>query len=109
MPGSPYRIMWLVVMFDLPTGSKAERKAYQAFHKFLLKDGFTQMQYSIYIRCCASPENMEAHLGRIQGRVPHEGEVRILELTDKQFGRMHVFQGKMRKEPEKGMTQLELF
>lgn len=106
---NPYRVMWLIVMFDLPTKRAKERKAYQLFHKFLVKDGFTQMQYSVYLRVCPSPENAEVHIGRVGANLPPDGEVRILQLTDKQFERMRVFLGKSEREPEKGMAQLELF
>ena len=34
-----YRIMWLVVMFDLPTTSKKERHDYTVFRKQLERDG----------------------------------------------------------------------
>jgi len=109
MIGSPYQIMWLVVMFDLPTKTKPERRRYQRFHQFLLKDGFTMMQYSVYMRFCASPENADAHRRRIQANIPPEGEVRILQLTSKQFERMEIFLGKTRVEPEKEVPQLLLF
>ncbi|RME41323.1 MAG: CRISPR-associated endonuclease Cas2, partial [Deltaproteobacteria bacterium] len=36
-----YRIMWVLVLFDLPTTSKKERKAYHTFRNHLLEDGFT--------------------------------------------------------------------
>ena len=45
---SEYRIMWVLVFFDLPTGTKKERKAYSDFRDALVKDGFTMFQYSIY-------------------------------------------------------------
>ena len=35
-----YKIMWLVVMFDLPTASKKERHDYAVFRKNLERDGF---------------------------------------------------------------------
>ncbi len=106
---SPYRIMWLLVMFDLPTCEPEERRDYQQFHKFLIKDGFRMMQYSVYMRYCASPENAEAHMGRIKAHLPPEGEVRILQLTSKQFERMQVYCGKLRREPEKEVPQLAFF
>ena len=56
---SEYRIMWILVFFDLPTDTKRERKAAGDFRKQLLKDGFTMFQFSIYVRHCASMENVE--------------------------------------------------
>ena len=91
--------MWLVVMFDLPVDTKTARRAYTQFRKKLLLDGFTRMQFSVYIRHCASEENTEVHTQRGQWMVPDDGEVRILSITDKQFERMRVFWGKRRKPP----------
>lgn len=45
-----YRIMWLFVFFDLPTETKKDRKNASGFRNQLLKDGFSMMQYSVYIR-----------------------------------------------------------
>mgnify|MGYP000443600759 CR=1 FL=1 len=101
--------MWLVVMFDLPVDTQAGRRAYAQFRKHLLRDGFTMMQFSVYIRHCASEENAAVHFRRIEMAVPDDGEVRIIGITDKQFERMRVFWGKRRKAPESAPAQLELF
>lgn len=101
--------MWVVAMFDLPVDSKVARRRYGQFRKALLKDGFARMQFSVYIRHCASRENAEVHMQRIQAALPLEGEVRVLTITDKQFERMHVFWGKARQRPEHAPAQLELF
>ncbi len=96
-------------MFDLPVDTKAARRAYALFRKALLNDGFTRMQFSVYIRHCASEENADVHIQRVQGFLPDDGEVRVLTITDKQFERMRVFWGKRRKPPEPAPQQLELF
>lgn len=106
---SGYRCMWLLTMFDLPVDTKEARRAYTRFRKSLLKDGFTRMQFSVYTRHCASEENMEVHITRVQGALPGDGEVRLLSVTDKQFERMQVFWGKTRKPTESPPRQLELF
>jgi len=101
--------MWVVTMFDLPVDTKKARKAYAQFRKGLIRDGFTQMQYSVYIRHCASEENAAVHMGRVERSVPADGEVRILLITDKQFERMRIFWGRKRRKPEPPPPQLELF
>ena len=101
--------MWVVTMFDLPTDTKKARRQYALFRKFLLEDGFQRMQYSVYVRHCASQENADVHIQRIEGNVPPDGEVRILTLTDKQFERMRIFWGKARKSPALPPSQLQLF
>jgi CRISPR-associated protein Cas2 len=106
---SAYRFMWVVVFFDLPVDTKAARKAYAEFRKQLLKDGFTMLQYSVYARHSTSEENMLVHVKRVEGWVPPDGEVRILVVTDKQFERMRIFWGKIRKMPAPQPRQLEFF
>ena len=104
-----WRSMWLMVMFDLPTDTKAARKAYQEFRGFLLEDGFTMLQYSVYARHCPSSENAEVHERRINAALPPDGEVRLLLFTDKQFSRMKIFYGKIRRVTEKAPEQITLF
>ena len=106
---SDYRFMWIVAMFDLPTDTSQARRAYTQFRKALLKDGFTMMQYSVYVRHCASLENTTVHMQRVQVALPDDGEVRVLTVTEKQFQRMGIFWGKLRKPPDPTPKQLELF
>lgn len=101
--------MWVIAMFDLPTDTPKERKAYTRFRKDLLNDGFTMMQYSVYIRHCASIENAKVHAARMGRCVPSAGEVRFLTITDKQFGRIETYVGKNRKAAPNPPAQLEFF
>ena len=91
---SQYRVMWIMVFFDLPTETKKDRKAYAAFRKNLIQDGFSMFQFSIYIRHCASIENAETHIKRVTSRLPEYGKVGIMCITDKQFGNISIFYGK---------------
>ncbi|MFO0453501.1 MAG: CRISPR-associated endonuclease Cas2 [Pseudomonadota bacterium] len=104
-----YRIMWIMVLFDLPTETKKDRKNYADFRKKMQKDGFTMFQFSAYLRHCASRENMEVHVKRIKTNLPPRGHVGILTVTDKQFGMMQVFYGGMKKEKAPVPQQLEMF
>lgn len=106
---SEYRVMWIMVFFDLPTETKRERREHALFRKNLVKDGFTMFQFSIYIRHCASKENMQVHIRRIKKFIPDKGKVGIIGITDKQFGDMEIFIGKKETSPEHGGLQLELF
>ncbi len=99
--------MWVIVLFDLPTDTKAARKQYTLFRKHLLEDGFSMMQYSVYMRHCASEENAQVHVKRIKSCLPPDGEVRIVKITDKQYGKIQVFYGKKRRSIELPPTQLE--
>ncbi|MBQ9770227.1 MAG: CRISPR-associated endonuclease Cas2 [Lentisphaeria bacterium] len=101
--------MWLYVFFDLPTNTKAQRHEAARFRKGLLQDGFTMMQYSVYIRHCASKESFEVHLKRVKSMVPPEGIVSALQVTDKQFGATVNFIGKRATPPPETPLQLEFF
>lgn len=106
---SAYRSMWLFVFFDLPTESKKDRKNYTKFRKGLLKDGFTMQQYSVYIRHCGSGENAEMHINRVKNCIPEKGNVIVLQVTDKQFGNMIQYFGKLSVGTHSDGFQLEIF
>lgn len=106
---SGYRCMWIIVFFDLPTDTPKARKQYTHFRKGLIEDGFSMMQYSVYYRHCASKENTAVHLERVRHMVPPDGEVRVMQFTDKQFSRMEVYFGKRRTRTEEAPAQLEMF
>jgi CRISPR-associated protein Cas2 len=105
-----YRVMWILVFFDLPTETPRHRKIYAKFRKSLLDDGFSMFQFSIYVRHCASKENKDVHVNRVKAKLPAEGHIGILAITDHQFGTMEIFYGKEKEESGfKEAHQLELF
>lgn len=101
--------MWVFVFFDLPTETKKNRKDAARFRKDLEKDGFSMMQFSVYVRHCPSKENMDVHIKRIQMAIPPAGQVSILSITDKQYGNILNFQGKSHHKLQPGPMQLEIF
>ena len=104
-----YRIMWLFVFFDLPTNTKAERRHAAQFRKALEKDGFSMMQFSVYVRHCASKENMQVHINRVRRSMPPSGYTSILAVTDKQYGDILNFWGKSERAKPDIPQQLEFF
>lgn len=106
---SEYRIMWILVFFDLPTETKKDRKAASDFRKKLIQDGFNMFQFSIYVRHCPSTENAKVHILRVKRNLPEYGQVGILSITDKQFGSIELFVGKKVQETAPPVQQLELF
>lgn len=104
-----YRIMWLFVMFDLPTLTKVDKKNSARFRKDLEKDGFIMHQWSVYIRYCASLESAKLHIKRVRSFTPSKGLVSILTITDKQYADIVNIWGAIeKKNPQKPM-QLEIF
>lgn len=104
-----YRIMWVLVLYDLPTETKAMMKAANQFRKRLLDDGFALFQFSMYIRHCPSRENAEVHIMRVKTWLPKYGKVAIMCITDKQFGDIELFHSKNKEELPPTYQQLELF
>lgn len=104
-----YRIMWVLVFFDLPTETKKERKVYARFRKEIMADGFQMFQFSIYLRHCSSRENAAVHIQRVKRILPEKGHVGIMCVTDKQFGMMEIFRGQNPIDTPETVQQLELF
>ena len=101
--------MWLFTMFDLPVKTKKQRKKYTEFRRGLMARGFIMLQYSVYARFCACDESVKAFKRQVKDILPPEGQIRLVSITDVQFGKMDVFLGKKESEPEKKPEQLLLF
>ena len=104
-----YRLMWVLVLYDLPTETKKMRKDTQDFREALVKDGFDLFQFSMYIRHCSSRENAKVHINRVKRWLPEYGKVAILTITDKQFEGIEIFYCQAKEEPPKDCIQLTLF
>ena len=85
---SGYRILWILVMFDLPTDSKPQRKAATKFRNFLLDEGFERSQFSVYARFVNGREGFDTRVRRIERHLPSSGDIQILQFTDKQYENM---------------------
>ena len=104
-----YRIMWLLVMFDLPVTTKHERKEAALFRKNLEKDGFAMHQFSVYMRYCASLESANVHIKRVKSFAPGAGHITVLSITDKQYSNIVNIWGKIEKKSKPAPIQLEFF
>jgi CRISPR-associated protein Cas2 len=104
-----YRIMWVLVLYDLPTDTKKDRKNSALFRKKIMADGFSMFQFSMYIRHCSSRENADVHKKRVQNLLPPKGHVGVLGITDKQFEMIEIFRGKEQVKAPETIQQLELF
>jgi CRISPR-associated protein Cas2 len=90
---SAFRIMWVMALFDLPVGTKGERKRATQFRNFLLDEGFSMMQFSSYLRFTSGKEQAEAITKRIGQAVPKAGKVDVIWFTDKQYETIKSFRG----------------
>ena len=101
--------MWLFAMFDLPVDKPELRREYAQFRAALLKQGFTMLQYSVYVHYVASEDSDETLRRRVHAALPSHGQVRIISVTDRQFEKMEIYVGKKRKPAEDPPMQLGLF
>jgi len=67
------------------------------------------LQFSVYARFFRSKERADVFSKRIRKMLPADGEVRLLAVTDHQFGKMEVYYGKKRGSTEKPPDQLSFF
>ena len=80
-------------MFDIPVEPEESKKEYTKFRKFLLKDGFIMMQYSIYSRFCHNESDCEKHIQRVKRNASKYGNIRILKTTERQYENMIILNG----------------
>lgn len=85
---SNYRFMRLILFFDLPVLTAAQRREYRKFVKLLKKSGFLMMQESVYVKMCLNDFNVKATLAVLENHKPKEGSVATISVTEKQFSSM---------------------
>ena len=101
--------MWMMVIFDLPVLTKAERREATKFRTFLLDQGFDMCQFSVYLRFCAGKEQTQVYTRRVQQALPSAGNVQILYFTDKQYENIVSFDGPRRRPANENPRQFTLF
>lgn len=109
---SAFRIMWLMLMFDLPTQTKKQKKRYHWFHKELEVEGYMMIQYSVYGKIFSSVESANLGKKRIKDFITKNvknGNIRILMFTDRQFASMDIIIGEKSIEEDNEPKQLLLF
>ena len=107
-----WRIMWLLVMFDLPTKTKTEVRRYTQFRNILLEENFIQVQLSVYMRHFGTIDIARTKAQRIGSCTPDKGKTSFFLITDKQYGMTLNFYGNRPVEKSqyiKKPTQFLLF
>lgn len=85
--------MRLMVFFDLPIETAAQRKAYRQFRKFLLKDGYLQLQKSVYVKLVVNDGMAGAAIARLRKHRPSAGLVQVLKVTETEYSTMQYITG----------------
>jgi len=101
---SGWRKMVLFVMFDLPTGTRRERRRYTEFRKALIGEGFIMLQYSIYIRFCRSLAIAQRFEKKISRIAPDNGSIRVMKVTEAQYSNILIIEN-YREKPEKKLSE----
>jgi len=111
MDGLNYKVGWMIVAFDLPVGTKEQRKHATGFRKFLLEDGYQMLQFSVYARPTVTHARMETHLRRLKTAIPPEGSVRAIFVTQAQWERSYIMYGApaQQQDPEDLPDQLQIW
>lgn len=99
----------MFVLFDLPVGTKRERKAANKFRHSLLDLGFEMSQFSVYLKFCAGKEAADALSRQVESAMPPSGKVHIVSITDKQYENIRTYRGRKREPFPKMPAQLALF
>jgi len=99
----------MFVLFDLPVGTKRERKAATKFRHALLDLGFEMTQYSVYLKFCAGKEQADALARQVEAAMPSAGKVHLVSITDKQYENIRTYRGRKRELVPKTHAQLALF
>ena len=101
--------MWIMVLFDLPVVEKDDRKAATTFRNFLLDNGFSMIQYSIYTKIVSGKDCCTRIYNEIENNLPPDGNVDILSITDRQYENIISFSHKETKNRKNPSKQLLLF
>ncbi len=101
--------MWILVMFDLPTDTSKQRKAANAFRNFLLDEGFERSQFSVYARFVNGKAALQARINKIERNLPSDGDVQVLNFTDRQYRDIVHFSDQGRRNARKNPEQLVMF
>jgi len=96
----------MLVFFDLPVITAKEKKVAAKFRRFLLKDGYHMLQWSVYSRLCNGTDAVAMHQQRLKQNLPEKGSVRLLTLTEKQYESIDVLLGTKTFEDSPESTEL---
>lgn len=85
--------MRMLVFFDLPTETEANRREYRRFRKILIGNGFLMLQESVYCKLLLNSTAQSAMTELLRRNRPTEGIVQVLTITEKQFAKMEYLAG----------------
>ena len=72
--------MRILVFFDLPVTTAEDRRVYQSFRKYLIKNGFLMLQESVYCKLAQNPTVGDAIVENVRKNKPQSGLVQVLRV-----------------------------
>lgn len=88
-----YKFMRMILFFDLPMTTNKEIKIYTQFRKYLIKSGFTMLQYSVYCKVFNNVDAANSYARILKKNVPTQGQIRIMIVTEKQYNDIEIIIG----------------
>lgn len=90
--------MRIIVFFDLPTDTAADRRNYRNFRKLLITNGFYMMQESVYCRMVLNKSIENSVIQTLKKNCPETGCVEVLTVTEKQFSKIEYLAGEKKND-----------
>lgn len=98
------------VVIENPVKTAHDRHEATRFRKFLLKDGYHMIQYSVYAQVCNGADAVTKHRARLKHSLPDNGSVRMLVITEKQYESIEILLGRLCEADEPFQAeQLSIF
>ena len=99
----------MIVLADLPLACRSERAAARRFREALFEDGFAELQAGVYTRVVDGRQSVDARSDRIARSAPAYGMVRLLVLTERQFGEGRIIAGRPNSQEREIGSELDVF
>lgn len=90
--------MRILVMFDLPVDTSADRREYRKFRRYLIKSGYLMLQESVYCKLAQNNQAADSLVDNLYKNRPASGSVQALRVTEKQFSKMDFIVGSKRTD-----------
>jgi len=97
--------MRLIVMFDLPTETSADRRNYRKFRKFLIQNGYSMMQYSVYSKIVLNRPVLNYQKKKLEQNAPYKGYIDTLIVTENQYANIETIVGDRRRSNQENSTK----
>ena len=80
-----YNFMRLILFFDLPMVTNSDKKTYTSFRKYLIKNGYMMIQFSVYCKIFNNRDATTNHINILRKNIPSKGYIRLMLVTEKQY------------------------